>query len=66
MLVQNAANNPPNAPTVKQALMFVYNAANCDTIAGPHNTEIIIDARLIFLVLPNNNEKVIHEIIPAI
>lgn len=40
--------------------------ANCDTIAGPLNTDIITDVMFKFLVLPNNNENVIQKITPAI
>jgi hypothetical protein len=48
------------------ALMLGSRAAHWATIAGPHKTEIIIEERFIFLVFPNNREKVRHEIIPAI
>ncbi len=64
--VHNAATRPPKAPTARQALMLGYNVAHCATIAGPQNTETIIELILIFLVLPNSSENVIHEMIPAI
>ena len=46
--------------------MFGYKVAHWATIAGPQNTDIMIELMLILRVLPNNNENVIHEMIPAI
>lgn len=46
--------------------MFGYKVAHWATIAGPQKTDIMIELMLILRVLPNNNENVIHEMIPAI
>ena len=64
--VQNAATNPPKAPTVKHAALLNYKEANWPTIAGPHKTETITETILSLLNPLNKSEKVMHEIIPDI